>query len=119
MFVKIRAIGAMLALLTTLAAGSAARAADTAVTPTCCAAHTRCCAEVKYCCDEPEKAKCCLSGTSCCGAKDCCGSHGKSPLQAATCPVTGLARRLCCASKAAPMPPCCQKGCDTPGRMFR
>lgn len=41
------------------------------------------------------------------------------PSSAATCPVTGLLRSQCCAGKASQMPPCCMKGCDTPGRLFR
>ena len=36
-----------------------------------------------------------------------------------TCPVTGKKRWQCCASKQSPMPPCCMKGCDTPGQIFR
>lgn len=38
----------------------------------------------------------------------------KSP----TCPVTDLPRWQCCPTKASPMPPCCQKGCDTPTRVI-
>ena len=36
-----------------------------------------------------------------------------------TCEVTDLPRRQCCASKASPMPPCCQKACSIPGRIIR
>ena len=37
----------------------------------------------------------------------------------AACPVTGKRRVFCCASKGAPMPPCCERACDTPGRIVR
>jgi len=37
----------------------------------------------------------------------------------ARCPVSGMDRRICCASKASPMPPCCQRVCDTPARLVR
>ena len=126
MFGKIATLGAMLALL--LSVGSVS--AKTSQTPSCCATQTRCCAEAKVCCDQPDQATCCQTGTACCDMKDCCGTQKTAAAKsstfksaaakaAKTCPVTGLNRAQCCASKASPMPPCCAQGCDTAGQMLR
>jgi hypothetical protein len=104
MFGKIASVVAMLALLLSVAPTGA-----DPKQPGCCATKTRCCAEAK---------RCCQTRAACCDMKDCCGPK-PAPKAAAACPVTGLARRQCCASKASQQPPCCAKGCDTAGRLLR
>lgn len=46
-------------------------------------------------------------------------STGWLPEALQICGHTGRPRWQCCASKASPMPPCCQKGCTTAGRIVR
>jgi hypothetical protein len=113
MFGKTASMGAMLALA--LAVGFAA--AKPSRTASCCVTKTRCCTTAQVCCNQPETAACCKTGTACCDRKDCCGPQRKAP--ASACPVTGLERAQCCASKASQTPPCCQQGCDTAGRLVR
>src|SRR5689334_13915590 len=99
MFGKVGSSGAMLALLVSVTSVSA----KPSKIASCCVEKTRCCGTAKACCDQPEKAACCKSGTACCDRTQCCGT----PNKAAACSVTGQLRTLCCATKAAPMPPCC------------
>ncbi len=108
MFTKSVSLAALSGLLLTVAAFGADKPAQ----PSCCATKTRCCTKVKFCCDQPDKAKCCKTGTACCDMEGCCGP--KKAKKAAACPVTGMDHSKCCASKASPMPPCCQKACDKP-----
>ena len=80
-------------------------------TAACCQTKTRCCDKVGACCDTP--------GAACCTEKTNCCDTGRAKATAATCEVTGLKRAQCCASKASQTPPCCQKGCSTPGSVQR
>ena len=106
MFGKITSFGAMLALFISVGSVSA----KPSKTASCCVEKTRCC-------DQPKTAACCKSGTACCDRK---GYRGpKKETATSLCPVTGLNRSQCCASKASPMPPCCAQGCDTPGQILR
>ena len=116
MFGKIASFGAMLALLLSV---GAARAADPKPQPGCCAPKTACCTPAKSCCTETRKAACCKPGAACCRADKACCASKPTVKSAGACPVTGLDRRQCCASKASPLPPCCMKGCDTAGRHLR
>lgn len=105
MLAKIATTGALLALI--LTAGTFALdapAADAAkkTRPACCANHPS------------AHAKCCATGKK----EACCHSKSAKGVTA-VCGVTGKPLARCCGSKASQMPPCCQKGCKTAGKVVQ